>query len=63
MKDDYGRVQTYAQALREMNVTDMAKYICEIIKDISDLEIDNDLLKEKLESPTEIELLEEMDMD
>ena len=63
MKDDYGRIQTYAQALREMNVTDMAKYICEIIKDISDLEIDNDLLKEKLESPTEIESLEEMDMD
>lgn len=63
MKDDYGRVQTYAQALRTMRVTDMAKYICEIIKDVSDLEIDNDLLKEKLESPTEIESLEEMDIE
>lgn len=63
MKDDYGRIQTYAQALREMNVTDMAKYICEIIKDVSNVEVDNDLLKKKLKSPTEIESLEEMDIE
>ena len=30
MKDEYGRVQTYAQVLREMNTGDMAQDAIEI---------------------------------
>lgn len=27
MRDEFGRIQTYAQALREMNTGDMAQWI------------------------------------
>ena len=53
MKDEYGRVQTYAQALREMNTGDMAQFISDLIDDISGVKIGYETVREKLESLTE----------
>lgn len=53
MKDEYGRVQTYAQALREMNTGDMAQFISDFVEDISGVKIGYELIREKLESQTE----------
>lgn len=39
MKDEYGRVQTYAQALREMNTGDMAQFISDFIDEVSGVKI------------------------
>ena len=53
MKDEYGRVQTYAQALREMNTGDMAQFISDFVEDISGVKINYETVREKLERPTE----------
>lgn len=53
MKDEYGRVQTYAQAMREMNTRDMAVFIVDFVKDISGVKIGCETVREKLEQPTE----------
>lgn len=53
MKDEYGRPQTYAQALREMNTSDMAQFISNLIDHISGVKIGYSIIQEKLEQPTE----------
>ena len=53
MKDKYGRNQTYAQALREMNTSDMAKFISNLIDNISGVKIGYSIIQEKLETLTE----------
>lgn len=53
MKDEYGRIQTYAQALREMNTGDMAQFISDIIEEISGVKISYEAVREKLETFTE----------
>ena len=53
MRDEYGRVQTYAQALREMNTGDMAQFISDFIDDVSGVKISFETVREKLESFTE----------
>lgn len=53
MKDEYGRVQTYAQALREMNTGDMAKLISDLIVEVSGVKISYETVREKLEKFTE----------
>jgi hypothetical protein len=53
MKDEWGRPQTYAQALREMNTGDMAQFISDIVKDISGVEVSYEAVRRKLESLTE----------
>lgn len=53
MKDEYGRVQTYAQALREMNTGDMAQFISDIIEEVSGVKICYETVREKLEKFTE----------
>lgn len=53
MKDEYGRVQTYAQALREMNTGDMAQFISDIIEEVSGIKIAYETVREKLEEFTE----------
>lgn len=53
MKDEYGRIQTYAQALRQMNTDDMAQFISDIIKEVSDVRLSYETVREKLEEPTE----------
>lgn len=53
MKDEYGRVQTYAQALREMNTGDMAQFIGDIIEEVSGVKICYETVREKLEKFTE----------
>lgn len=53
MKDEYGRVQTYAQAIREMNTIDMAVFIANFVEDISGVNIEYGTVIEKLEQPTE----------
>ncbi len=37
MRDQYGRLQTYAQALREMNTGDMACFSLDNIKEVTGL--------------------------
>mgnify|MGYP007033825712 FL=1 len=53
MKDEYGRVQTYAQALREMNTGDMAQFISDFIDEVSGVKISYETVREKLEKLTE----------
>lgn len=53
MKDEYGRIQTYAQALREMNTGDMAQFISDFINEISGVKISYEVVREKLENLTE----------
>ncbi len=53
MKDEYGRVQTYAQALREMNTGDMAQFISDLIDEVSGVKISYETVREKLEKFTE----------
>lgn len=53
MKDEYRRVQTYAQALREMNTGDMAQFISDIIEEVSAVKICYETAREKLEKFTE----------
>lgn len=53
MKDKYGRVQTYAQVLREMNTGDMAQFISDLIDEISGVKISYETVREKLEKLTE----------
>lgn len=53
MKDEYRRVQTYAQVLREMNTKDMAQFISNLIDHISGVKIGYGIIQEKLEQPTE----------
>lgn len=53
MRDEYDRVQTYAQALREMNTGDMAQFISDLVENISGVKISNETVQEKLESLTE----------
>lgn len=53
MKDEYGRTQTYAQALREMNTSDMAQFISNFIDNISGVKISRNIIQEKPEALTE----------
>lgn len=53
MKDEYGRVQTYAQVLREMNTGDMAQFISDLIYEVSGVNISYETVREKLEKFTE----------
>lgn len=53
IRDEWGRVQTYAQALREMNTGDMAQFISDIVKDISGVEVSYEAVRRKLEAFTE----------
>lgn len=53
MKDEYGRIQTYAHALREMNTRDMAIFIADFVEEISGVKIGYETVREKLEQPTE----------
>lgn len=55
MKDENDRVQTHAQAMREMNTGDMALFISDFIKEISGVEVSYEVVREKLESPAEKE--------
>ena len=51
IKDEYGRVQSYAQALREMNTGDMAQFISDFIEDVSGVKVSYEVVREKLERP------------
>ena len=53
MKDEYGRVQTYAQALREMNTGDMAQFISDLIDEVSGVKINYETVRVKLENFTD----------
>lgn len=53
MKDEWGRVQTYAQAIRDMNTGDMAQFISDFVEEISGVKIGYETMREKLERPTE----------
>lgn len=53
MRDEYGRVQTYAEALREMNTGDMAQFISNLIDEVSGVKISYETVREKLEKFTE----------
>lgn len=53
MKDEYGRVRTYAQALREMNTGDMAQFISDLIDEVSGVKVSYEIVREKLEKFTE----------
>lgn len=53
MRDKYGRVQTYAQALREMNTGDMAQFVSDFIDEVSGVKISYEVVRERLESLTE----------
>jgi hypothetical protein len=53
MRDDYGRIQTYAQAVREMNTGDMAQFISDFVEDISGVKISYETVRKKLEESTE----------
>lgn len=53
MRDEYGRIQTYTQALREMNTGDMAQFISVIIEEVSGVKISYETVREKLEKFTE----------
>ena len=53
MRDEWGRLQTYAQALREMNTGDMAQFISDIVKAISGVEVSYEAVRRKLEAFTE----------
>ncbi len=53
MRDEYGRVQTYAQALREMNTGDMAKFISDFIDEVSGVKISYEIVRKRLEKLTE----------
>lgn len=53
MKDEYGRVQTYAQALREMNTGDMAQFISDFIDEVSGVKISYETVRDKLKKFTE----------
>lgn len=53
MRDEYGRVQTYAQAIKEMNTGDMAQFISELVEEISGVKISYETVREKLEKFTE----------
>lgn len=53
MRDEFGRIQTYAQALREMNTGDMAQWISDFVDEISGVKISYETIRERLESPTE----------
>lgn len=53
MKDEYGRIQTYVQALREMNTGDMAVFIADFVEDLSGVKIGYEAVREKLEKPSE----------
>lgn len=49
IRDEWGRVQTYAQALREMNTGDMAQFISDIVMDIAGVEVSYEAVRRKLE--------------
>ena len=53
MKDKYGRVQTYAQVLREMNTGDIAQFISDLIDEKKKKKISYETVREKLEKLTE----------
>lgn len=53
MRDDYGRIQTYAQAVREMSTGDMAQFISDFVEDISGVKISYETVRAKLEEFTE----------
>lgn len=53
MKDEYGRVQTYAQALREMNTSDMSQFISDLIDEVSGVKVSYETVRDKLEKFTE----------
>lgn len=53
MKDEYGRIQTYAQSLREMNTGDMAQFISDLIDEVSGVKVGYETIREKLEKFTE----------
>ena len=53
MKDEYGRVQTYAQVLREMNTGVMAHFISDLIDEVSGVKVSYETVREKLEKFTE----------
>lgn len=53
MKDEWGRVQTYAQAIKEMNTGDMAQFISDFVEEISGVKISYETVRERLENLTE----------
>lgn len=53
MRDEYGRVQTYGQALREMKTVDMAQWISDYVEEVSGVKISYETIRERLEEPTE----------
>lgn len=50
-----GRVQTYAQAIRNMNTGDMAQFISDFVEEISGVKIGYETVREKLKRSTEEE--------
>lgn len=53
MRDEWGRIQTHSQALREMNTGDMAQWICDYVNEVSGVKISYETIRERLESLTE----------